>query len=446
MTAADGAKFAFTTTDGLLGSWSVADGTLLLTVGDLSGNYWIGRGGDGRMSTAANWLNGVPAAGADIDLSFVSSGTTLIADAERTFGAVTMGDGVITFTNAMAATSFSDLSKIAVAVDSTVTIAGDVTITESSQKLCNTIAAGGKLRITGLLEIKHSSGTFTFLSNWGAGAVVAEGGISVNTTEIATMNAKALVLGENGLTFAKNGEFRFKAQGQGDDKEKPVVYALGATTVIGSGASKGKLRGDYAPFTFRTTQFESNLPATITFNSSIDGATNWNAQWAVDGCGRVVCTSTSKADRGVRVKNGATLSLNPGFSITSQTDQNFYVNSGATLEVAASGTVSFYGKSFNLLDGSTLAFNFTERETAPVLALANIAAPTISGAVKVKVSGSVWPKSGEYQLTTCGGFGAEGVTVSLAAGAPKWVTGLTVNGDGNIVLSVKPMGTIFIVR
>jgi len=46
--------------------------------------------------------------------------------------------------------------------------------------------------------------------------------------------------------------------------------------------------------------------------------------------------------------------------------------------------------------------------------------------------------------STCGGFTAENVT--LVDGAPKWVRGLSVNADGNIVLDVKPMGTIVIFR
>ena len=64
--------------------------------------------------------------------------------------------------------------------------------------------------------------------------------------------------------------------------------------------------------------------------------------------------------------------------------------------------------------------------------------------ITVKVSGTVRPKGGEHQLTTCGGFKAEGVTVSLAA--PTWVRSLSVNDDGNIVLDVKPWGTMIIVK
>ena len=449
VTAADGSKFAFATVaDDLRGSWSVVDGTLLLTVGEVSGNYWTGRGGDCKMSTAANWVNGVPEAGADIDLSFISSATTIIVDPGMAFGAVTMGTGVVTFSGEMVATSFTDTSKVAVGENSSVAIDNDITITDAAQKLCNSVAAGGKLYITGKLEISHSSDTFSFLSaSWGAGAVVVEGGISVNTTATTTMNAKALVLGASGLTFSQNGVFRFKAQGSGD-KEKPVIYSLGASTVIGSGSTgkQGILRGDYAPFTFCTTQFESDQPATITFDSNIDGDTGWNAQWAVNGCGRLVCVATSRVDRGLTVKVGAVCALMPGIGTFGQKDQDFYVNSGAILEVAASGTAKIIGETFTIADGAVLGFNFTERKTAPVFAPGSTKpAMTVGGSVAVKVSGSVWPVSGEYQLTTCGGFGVEGVSVSLSPDSAAWAKMVEVK-DGNIFLTVKPKPSMVIIR
>ena len=449
LTAADGSKFAFATVaDDLRGNWSVVDGTLLLTVGEVSGNYWTGRGGDCKMSTAANWVNGVPEAGADIDLSFISSATTIIVDPGMAFGAVTMGTGVVTFSGEMVATSFTDTSKVAVGENSSVTIDNDITITDAGQKLCNSVAAGGKLYITGKLEISHSSDTFSFLSaSWGAGAVVVEGGISVNTTATTTMNAKALVLGASGLTFSQNGVFRFKAQGSGN-KEKPVIYSLGASTVIGSGSTgkQGILRGDYAPFTFCTTQFESDQPATITFDSNIDGDTGWNAQWAVNGCGRLVCAATSRVDRGLTVKVGAVCALMPGIGTFGQKDQDFYVNSGAILEVAASGTAKIIGETFTIAEGAVLGFNFTERKTAPVIAPGSTKpAMTVGGAVAVKVSGSVWPVCGEYQLTTCGGFGAEGVSVSLSPDSAAWAKMVEVK-DGNIFLTVKPKPSMVIIR
>ena len=38
------------------------------------------------------------------------------------------------------------------------------------------------------------------------------------------------------------------------------------------------------------------------------------------------------------------------------------------------------------------------------------------------------------------------MTSTLAAGAPDWVRGLSVNAEGNLVLDVKPKGTMIIVR
>ena len=92
----------------------------------------------------------------------------------------------------------------------------------------------------------------------------------------------------------------------------------------------------------------------------------------------------------------------------------------------------------------------TTRTTPPQLALASgksvVFTEGESTNITVKVSGTVRPKGGEHQLTTCGGFGAEGVSVSLAAGTPKWVKGVSVNGDGNIVITVNPKGLMIIFK
>ena len=441
VTAADGAKFAPSTGD-LDFSWSVAGNTLILTVGEVSGNYWTGRGGDGSMSTAANWLNGVPAAGEDIDLSFVSSATTINADAGRAFGTVTMGGGVVTFTNALSAASFTDASKVAVAADSTVTVLGNVTVTNSAQRLCSNIAAGGKLRIAGVLEVKQPSGNFQFSSSNAAGAVVVEGGIVMNTGSTSAgvlMNVKSLALGENGIAFTNNSPFRLISN--------PVVYALGERTVLGTNG-RGLFRGNNAPFTFCTTQFESDQPATITLDARVTGVDSYWAQWAVTGCGRFETTAATGTNRGWTIEEGATFSLHPDFDTSIETSgQNYVVSSSATLEVGASGTLYVNGKTLTLADRASLGFNFTERATAPVFALGSKNTPTLTvgGAVAVKLSG-VRPRAGEHVLTTCGGFDADGVTVSLAEGAPKWAKGVYVNEDGNIVLDVKPRGMMIIVK
>ena len=143
------------------------------------------------------------------------------------------------------------------------------------------------------------------------------------------------------------------------------------------------------------------------------------------------------------VANGATLALMSGSDLGTGL---LTVADGGTLKVAESGAVAL-GGNLTLIDGAALAFNFTDRRVAPQLAFADGKTLTVNGAVKVKITTACgWPTGGEKLLTTCGGFNAEGVTVSLAAGAPKWVRGLSVNADGNIVLDVKPMGTVILFR
>ncbi|MBR3776959.1 MAG: hypothetical protein IKL02_05120 [Kiritimatiellae bacterium] len=453
VTAADGGKFSVTTADGLQGIWSVSDGTLLLTVDDggISGNYWIGRAGDGKMSTAANWLNGVPAEGADIDFSGVVSDVTIIADTDRAFGTATMGEGVVTFSGALTVKGFTNTEKAEVGANSTVTIDNDVTLDDPERRLCKTIQAGGTLHITGSVNINSSTIIYALRNAAQAGAIIVDGGIAVSGNGIVWWSSKVLALGEKGISFTDNAPFLFIV----DDNE---VYALGERTVLGT-SGRGRFRSNHDDVYLCTTQYKSDRPATITFDGNFNGVSKddsgkancscWG-HWRVTGCGKVVCTSAAKSNRGLRVYDGATLELNPNTATFGQSDQTFYVynkdseTAGGTLEVASSGTVTLTGD-LSLDNGAALGFNFTDRNTPPQLALSS-GNLTANGEVNVKISGQVWPRAGEKVLTACGGFDAEGVTVSLAEGAPKWVKSVYVNTDGNIVLDVKPRGTRVIVR
>ncbi len=188
---------------------------------------------------------------------------------------------------------------------------------------------------------------------------------------------------------------------------------------------------------FGTTD-ENGVARTVTCNGIMGGS----AAVSIEGAGRFVVNNVNTASGAVTVTDTATLAINAGKQMTSGA---MTVNSGATLEVA-SGEHTFEG-GLTLNDGATLAFNFTKRAVTPQIAIAEGKTLTVKGAVKVKIpADSKWPTGGEKVLTTCGGFDAEGVTVSLAEGAPKWAKSVYVNDDGNIVLDVKPMGTRVIVR
>jgi hypothetical protein len=193
------------------------------------------------------------------------------------------------------------------------------------------------------------------------------------------------------------------------------------------------------------TDDENGVSRTVTLN----GVADVRAALTVKGRGRFQVNSdgingenVSSRIGSVTVTDSATLSYASGADLGAGA---VTVGANATLEVA-SGVHTFDG-GLTLNDGATLAFNFTQRAITPQIVIAADKVLTVKGAVKVKIpADSKWPTSGEKLLTTCGGFNAEGVTVSLTEGAPKWAKSVDVNEDGNIVLDVKPMGTKVIVR
>ncbi len=452
VTAAEGDKFTFTTTDELVGNWSVDGGTLILTVGEIPGNYWTGRGGDGKMSTGANWGSGeVPAAGSDIDLSGITAATTLIADADRTFGAVTMGTGVITFTNAMAATSFTDTAKIAVAADSTVTLDDDLVFSDSTENkfIINTVAEGGVFRVTGRIVLTRFTGGAHLggsVANTCPGTIAAKG--LFNDCSKNSANYPRFVLGRNvsnyqgtwaigsdgldgsgGFQIAQASNVSAMIVAEADFVDSANICNLGSLVIDAAGhevvLGTNTLAGSGGIFGGGKTTI---VGGRVVANYDVDNLTTWAAS----------------LNNPFTVNSGATLAFVNGTGLGNGT---VTVQDGGTLEVAESGTVTLKGD-LSLADGAVLGFNFTERRNDPVLALASgksvVFTEGASTNIVVKVSGDVWPTGGEKVLTTCGGFNAE--IVSLAAGAPKWASGLTVNGDGNIVLSVKPKPMVIVVR
>ena len=418
---------------------------------------WTGLGDDDRMSTPANWLNEkVPAAGDDLDFSGVSSDITVNADIDAAFGNVTMGDGAITFTNALTAASFSDLTKVAVAADSTVTIDGD--LEADTSYIVQSIAAGGRFIVTGNLTVASevqfngfaNSGTGSFIvrgvlkTTTGSGAkflakpaIVMFGRLEAGSGGRTIINASTVVVGADGLdTIDTSASPQFRST--------PTLYALEGEYAFNGTSGTGQFLLYSATPTLNTTQYGTeNVAATVTVNAVIARySSGHNGGLNVTGCGRVVFNSVSTFANGLVVYSPATVAVNPGKRPGNGT---VTVHEGATLEVAQSGTVALAG-GLTLDDGAALGFNFTDKNTKPVL---NVTGKTVTlgenGAVSVKVSAAdgIRPKGGSYVLTLGGQFA--GANVTLASGAPNWVKGVSV-ADGEIVLEVKPRGFMLIVK
>ena len=312
LTAADGEKFSIDTGD-KSHVWSMHDNTLILLVGEVDANAWTGLAGDGKMSSAANWAGyAVPAAGEDIDLSGISADTTIIADANRTFGAVTMGDGVITFTNSFAATSFSDTSKVAVAADSTVTVVGDLVFSGSAQEyICHSVAAGGRFVVTGDIRSEKTDGHLYPSGEQSNPGVISAKGLVNNATnsdgfDLVRVSAN-WEIGANGISGTK----RFRVQNYSN-----VAVMITATTNFTVSADIVQSRN----LSLNPAGYEITL-GDGTSGGILGGAAN--GLTTVTGTGKVVVdynvndlsSSASSRTNVFSVATGATLTLNPGANI-----------------------------------------------------------------------------------------------------------------------------------
>ena len=162
----------------------------------------------------------------------------------------------------------------------------------------------------------------------------------------------------------------------------------------------------------------------------------------VKGCGKMVFEYPSDFLGTLTVQDTATVALNFGCGFTRS--GNATVSSGAAIEVAQSGSVTF-GKNLTLADGAILGFNFTEK-APPVLNMSGKTL-TLGGqsnvVVKVTAAEGKSAKGGANVLTAGGKFA--GANVTLAEGAPKWAKGVSIK-DNEIVLDVIPLGTYIFVR
>ena len=249
------------------------------------------------------------------------------------------------------------------------------------------------------------------------------------------INAKTVIVGAGGITSANRVHFA----------GRPVLYSR-----TGSFSIKSESNGTYSGATegveINTTQYGTeNVPATITLNAQYVEQNTGDKRGAmkVTGCGTVLINSVSAFSGGLTVTNTATVAVNPGKQPGAGT---VTVINGATLQVAQSGTVVLAG-GLTLADGAALGFNFTGKQTAPVL---NVTGKTVelgekkNITVKVSAADGIRPKGGSYDLTSGGNF--TGATVSLASDAPNWAGTVSVNDDGNIVLGVKSPGFLLIVK
>ena len=411
---------------------------------------WIGGVGP-NMSTPENWDdNTVPSAGDTLDFSGVTSATTVNGDIDATFGLVTNGTGVVTFTgDKMRATSFTDTSKIAVGENATVTLDGDLMFSGKTSDfyVLYRIGAGGRFVVTGRYGLNPDcTGRPSSQESSGAGLFVV-GGFCDNAetwmfTEPNTKTQDWLIgpLGISGTCSTKG------LWVHGTASAKPVLQANTNDFAIGL---KTCLRQN-GTLTLNTTGDGDGEGHVITLDAGIYDTGNL----VIAGKGKVVCNATATGtvtdgntprtaySGAVQVKDTATLAIKPGETLTTGA---ISVASNATLQVAQSGKVEL-GGNLTLADGAVLGFNFTERKTVPVLDVTGKAVTFGSQSnvvVKVSAADGTRGKGGESVLTAGGRFANANITL---VDKPDWAMGVSVNDDGDIVLKAKRTDLVIIIH
>jgi hypothetical protein len=204
-------------------------------------------------------------------------------------------------------------------------------------------------------------------------------------------------------------------------------FSIDAVISLGAGSS----------LTFNTTNPESGEGHTITDNAVL----SHRGKITIKGVGQFLFNSVSTFDGGLTVNDSATVAVKTGCR---PGNGAVTLNNTSTLKVAQSGTVTL-GGNLTLAATASLAFNFTEKKTAPQLALASGKTANLPETVNVKLSANegISPSSSQTHTLTSA-FNFTGKTVNLV-NPPEWVKSVDIV-DGNLVLTVKPEGFVFFVR
>ena len=195
--------------------------------------------------------------------------------------------------------------------------------------------------------------------------------------------------------------------------------------------------------TLDTSHFTMGDPALDTAEAhviTLEGTINSGGAVSAVGGGKVVFAAGSPFSGGLTANDSVTISCKAGCQPGAGA---VTMNGTSTLEVAESGSVAL-GGNLTLGADASLAFNFTDKATAPQLVIP--AASTIPATVNVKVSANEGVRlsaAQPYVLTST--FDFAGKTVNVVD-KPDWVKSVAVDGSGNLVMNVKQNGLMILVR
>ncbi len=314
----------------------------------------------------------------------------------------------------------------------------------------------GEFKVDGEFLVEGNSGKVTHYTGGGTGTFIANKIRVIQSGYIVPLGNGKTVIGADGIVRG-DGYVRVSNNGShwiGSCADWTMYYTtLGEYTAANKYVVYKHSSSTWSIVTFDTTDFyDGTIGRTITAESLIGAGNASSAQKFrvnVTGIGKFVFANTYDDAEdtakiftgGLTVSNLATVAAManawPGKGDVTLEDTS-------TFEVAQSGTVTI-GGNLSLAENASLAFNFTDKATPPVLALASGKTATLPTTVNVKVTAAegVTPKGGNHTLTS--GIDFTGKTVNLVD-KPKWVQGAAVDSSGNLVLTTIAKGFVLIVK
>jgi hypothetical protein len=370
-----------------------------------SSTTWTGLGADTNWSTAANWSNGVPAAGDTVVFN-------------STAGSHNQSTVDAAFTGTVAALDIS--------WSGTITLARSLTVNQEMALGNGTVTGGGDLTVKGTFNWTGGtlSGTGTATVPSGSALVLSFGG-NRTLDHRAFINAGAAVWTEGGSFKATNGAI-FTNSGTFDDQNNQI-FSDNSGTFINTGTFMKSAGTGTTTFnaTFNNNGTVQVLAGTLNLADGSSSAGSFTVAGGTTlqfsgGTATLTGNSSISGTGTVKVTNG-TVNLGGAYNVTGTTQ-------------VTGGTATFSHAVTNLgvvtVSGGTADFSTGSAITVASLTLSG---GTLTGSSAWTVAGTMtW--SGGGALTGTGSTTiASGATLNLDANANKTFNTRTLTNNGKLV-------------
>ena len=346
----------------------------------VGGKVWVGVAGDGKLSSAANWLdNTAPSTGDVLDFSRVNAAVSLDADLGKTVPATLLfGTNLVTISSgSLTVNTLTNASMLAIGAGASLEVVGDIVAkplawgeeedflySNEGSVVVHGNAVGIAIGSCSVYEYKTGDANTKPMQ---VGGIRYDAGIHslyfhINSAgSYYTQDSGTWVVGGNGIGFASGREHsvtHYYTQYGGS-----VVLRSSADWTLANSMKKNADKGEImmsgkGSVTFDTSDYgDSTVPRTITLQGRLyaNDIGMSHPAFVVDGCGTVVVdTADMSSVRGIeeslkhtfvnnsilQVKSGSTLKVNDGKKIAGANGR-IALEAGATLAFASSGIADF---------------------------------------------------------------------------------------------------------